>query len=323
MPNTSDTTNGSTAGAITALASVEGRNGQPLLIAGSMRALHVSRDCGGTWSFEPVSGGVTSIATLPKVPNTNECRVLVGSPSGCFLVDPETGAQTLWLRGGGVLAVAAASLPADEGTTRYFAGTAFDGLLRSDDGPEAWTPANAGLTETAVQAFALSPSFASDATGFLATFSGVYRTRNGGRAWRRLDLPEPDLPVQCLALSPTHHDLWVGTEGMGVFRSTDWGDSWSHAGNLATSTINALRFSRDGESVFAGTQDGIVVCQNDGQVQYELAAGLGPVLSIGEPGVDAEGPVVAGLLDEKIAILQDHGRHLDQVRLTTDSPAPT
>jgi hypothetical protein len=72
--------------------------------------------------------------------------------------------------------------------------------------------------------------------------------------------------VFALALNPVNHDLWMGTEQYGIFRSTDNGATWSPASppdtqidsvhGIRDGNIFAITFDRNGNVLF-GAQGGI------------------------------------------------------------------
>lgn len=93
-----------------------------------------------------------------------------------------------------------------------------------------------------------------------ATYGGfggnhVYRSTNGGRRWRSLDGRGsdalPDIPVHTIVVDPDDPNrLFIGTD-LGVFVSTDGGDSWEQEiagfGNIVTEW---LQFQKRGKRRF-------------------------------------------------------------------------
>jgi photosystem II stability/assembly factor-like uncharacterized protein len=54
----------------------------------------------------------------------------------------------------------------------------------------------------------------------------VFKTADGGVTWTRIDLTLPDMPVHSVVVHPSQPDtLFIGTD-LGVFVTTDGGDSW-------------------------------------------------------------------------------------------------
>ena len=108
------------------------------------------------------------------------------------------------------------------------------GVFKTTDGGENWVQVNEGITDTiehaSVWALAISPTYASDGTVFAGLYynSGAFRTTNGGVGWTQV-ITQGD--VFALAVSPnyaTDGTVFAGVLGDGVYRSTDWGDTWTH-----------------------------------------------------------------------------------------------
>jgi len=82
-----------------------------------------------------------------------------------------------------------------------------------------------------------------------AASGGVWKTEDGGVHWQAVFDSEPAQAIGALALAPSAHNvLWAGTGetffirsttalGNGVYRSTDGGRSWQHAGLDGTGRI--------------------------------------------------------------------------------------
>jgi photosystem II stability/assembly factor-like uncharacterized protein len=87
-----------------------------------------------------------------------------------------------------------------------------------------------------------------DETIFAGTDSALYFSYNGGRAWRPLPFPEDAAPILSLAVSPDFaqdQTLFAGTEGNGLHRSQNRGQSWQKL-DLPAASVNALLFSANG-----------------------------------------------------------------------------
>jgi photosystem II stability/assembly factor-like uncharacterized protein len=79
----------------------------------------------------------------------------------------------------------------------------------------------------------LSPTFAEDGTAFTISRGFLLKSIDRGRSWSRvvrgLDTTGDIVGVQISPKDPS--TVFVATQGDGVYRSTDAGESWSHAGD--------------------------------------------------------------------------------------------
>lgn len=132
--------------------------------------------------------------------------------------------------------------PAFEQDGVAFAATAKDGVLRSADYGATWHAWNFGLLDLAVNAIALSPSFAEDATLYAATDHAVFMSVNSGRAWKELGASNDAGPFTALCELPLKggDHLFAGTEGNGLWASARPFDEWRRVKSLRADEINFL-----------------------------------------------------------------------------------
>jgi hypothetical protein len=131
--------------------------------------------------------------------------------------------------------------------TGILAATSGNGMVRSTNGGKQWSAQNQGLTNLDVRSIAHDPD-----TGYLfagTQGSGIFRSGDGGLTWTGGDPIDPEIRqtglttplISSFAINPLNHDLFVGTVGGGVFRSSDAGDRWMPMNQgLQHSTITAL-----------------------------------------------------------------------------------
>ncbi len=227
------------------------------LFASTESVLHFSFDRGVHWShFTPVgaSGGaiwIRDIALDPDNPEllyyaTGEPAFVDPNDKGLYALDltsldpdkklnitgpgdqfPSTAGIGIWKvypRGGGV----------------FYLATQDQGILRSTDGGETWSPVNTGLEATTVACLlfdeAGNPSFAGTRTShgapgeqiFIHGEAGaLYRWDPEEEAWERVDEGEIDHAVLAILRDPAEPSrIFVATLD-GVFRSDDGGVSWT------------------------------------------------------------------------------------------------
>src|SRR5579864_9163314 len=156
------------------------------------------------------------------------------------------GSWTSLLDGGPVWALA--THPTRRGW--LFAGTKTNGVLRSTDGGAIWQPANRGILNAWVRAFAFDPTHPGVIyAGLQDGPPAVYKSTDGGDSWRPAGAGLPS-GVMSLAVDPRRPRTVYATsdfanpEAPGFFRSTDGGASWSVWGaGLPDGSVDAVAVS--------------------------------------------------------------------------------
>ena len=108
-------------------------------------------------------------------------------------------------------------------------------------------PANMSGRITAIDVVTENPNvmFVGAASG------GVWKSENGGSAWKPVFDDQPTQNIGALAIQQSNPNVvWAGTGegnprnsmnlGMGIFKSTDGGQTWKHLGLEATKTIHRI-----------------------------------------------------------------------------------
>ncbi|MBW4686839.1 MAG: hypothetical protein KME40_17470 [Komarekiella atlantica HA4396-MV6] len=134
--------------------------------------------------------------------------------------------------------------------TGILMGTSGNGIFRSTNGGRQWIAMNQGLTNLDVRAIAHHPR-----TDYLFVGThgnGVFRSTDHGMTWTGGDPLDPEIRqtgltvphITCLTINPITNDIFAGTEGGGVFCSSDSGQRWMPANDgLSHFTITALSSS--------------------------------------------------------------------------------
>jgi hypothetical protein len=110
------------------------------------------------------------------------------------------------------------------------------------------------------------------ATFFSATGNGIARATSGHDGGWAVEVLLAGHDVRCLAADPLDPAvLYAGTQGEGVFRSADRGETWAFAG-LSGQTVKALAASpHERGVVYAGTRPAFLYLSRDsGQTWAEL-----------------------------------------------------
>lgn len=109
--------------------------------------------------------------------------------------------------------------------TTLYAGTT-KGLFKTVDGAVSWTRIGEQLPDQFISWLVVDP--ASPRTLYVAGRNGVSKSEDGGATWRLANKGLTTTNIRILTLSP--HDprtIYAGTNGSGLYRSTDGGDSWT------------------------------------------------------------------------------------------------
>jgi photosystem II stability/assembly factor-like uncharacterized protein len=241
--------------------------------------LSLSRNNGDLWAAGPeglftwVDGALQPIAQPQQ--NLYCCcaihdRILVGGlPHGvAFSLQRGENWQAGWMDNVDAPVLSLSPDPLVEQTGVLLAGTDGGGVLRTTNRGNHWYTRNYGLRSFTILAIAWAPPAPAEAwprwqTVFACTEEGIYHSPNGGRGWKRSECAEA--VYQTLAIAPDFHTsgfVLAGTEGEGLFRSTNGGHSFQPAPD-APQQINALAATGDGwllsdENHLWQSKDGLV-----------------------------------------------------------------
>ena len=212
-----------------------------------------SRDGGATWSSTDL-GGVAALAVVPSHP-----RILYAlDPNGNLHRSLNHGStwtvrSTLPWGGGVIFHPDALVLDPQRPWVMWATNAIAGGVVRSDDRGKTWTDMHLAADHLAVDP--VNPSIVYGVVQVNGT-NGVYRSRDDGRHWKLTDGPFPT--VSMIAVDPAaHRTIYVSTEGGGVDKSTDSGNSFSvFSGGLPGADVTWLSPDpSDRKVVYAGTEE--------------------------------------------------------------------
>jgi len=162
--------------------------------------------------------------------------------------------------------------PAFGDDATVFATTEGDGVFRSTDGGETWSPSSTGMVDLRVEEIALSPTFAADDEAAALTADGtLHLSQDGGATWFPVDTGNDE--VTALGWVDVGR-LWIGSGGGLISELVDGGPSdFGRIDSAGAITVIAGSLTEDriGSTVFVGTQRGGVFRTLDGGATFEDA----------------------------------------------------
>jgi photosystem II stability/assembly factor-like uncharacterized protein len=229
-------------GQVYCLALVPGREGR--LYAGTRAGVWGTSDGGGSWQALtadlPEVQKVTSLLVDPAAPDT----VFAGTWRRAYRSD-DGGRRWYGVFEGMVLDSEVFAIEPVPGRPDELWASTCGWVYRSADGGAHWSRFTEGL------AARRTPSFKALADGRLlaGTVNGLYLSADGGTSWQRVT--RGDLSVLAIGYAPERPQrVLVGTEGAGVWRSTDGGATFSPASRGMTN-LRVAALVRSGSEVLA------------------------------------------------------------------------
>jgi photosystem II stability/assembly factor-like uncharacterized protein len=192
-----------------------------------------SKDAGREWE-ERMNGMkevhiVTAIAINPKDPS-----VLYGGTTG-GIYRSDDGAMTWKKINNGLIpeselmasmALGVNAIEIDSANPNVvYAGTT-KGLYRTTDKGESWERIGQSITEPFISSIVLQSGDPS--VVYIGGPGGVWKSADGGKSWEAKNEGLASLNIRALAIEPRHdRSLYAGTNGSGLYRSTDAGATWT------------------------------------------------------------------------------------------------
>jgi photosystem II stability/assembly factor-like uncharacterized protein len=242
------------------LALAPGREGR--LFAGTLSGVYGSEDGGGSW--RQLTGAladvqkVTSLVVDPSRPET----VIAGTWRRAYRSE-DAGHTWTGIFEGMVLDTEIFSFtPVPEHPGEIWASSC-GWVYQTVDHGDHWVRFK-DFDERRTLSFAVTP----DGRLLAGTVSGVYASADGGKSWRRLS--DPALSVSAIAYHPARPNrILIGTEGSGIWISTNGGTDFFRSSRGATATrVGAMALAGDDLLVavnHAGPLSGVYVSRDRGK----------------------------------------------------------
>lgn len=231
-----------------------------VVIAGTLNVpvpagIYRSTDGGHTWSRADVElPADTSVASIRFDPQDGN-RVLAADGGAGNLFISEDGGQS-WRQEFSVNQVLTPNsgigrlfTRVEDGVTIFYAGTRYDGVVRSSDGGLNWAWLGEGLTGSALRVRAFADK---EGALYAGTHDGVWRLTAGASNWERVDLPAG---IIARGMTISEGRLYVGTFASGLYLSDD-GYNWVQDPSFPAGVV-IYDVTVSGQKVIVGTNVGL------------------------------------------------------------------
>lgn len=216
------------------------------------KGLYASDDVNGVW--KNLNTGLTDIGVFSVTNFNNE--LFIGTVNGIY-VRREDKWKQVGLTNNSFLSAAYLN-------SELFVGSENNGLFSTLDNGDSWNVK--GLCHSFMRNICKM-----DSSLYLGTDKGVYLYKNGASTLINEGLPEKASNV--LSVASNSNYLFAGFEGFGVFRKKNDNDPW-HKLPIGPEYLNVNCFGVNGENIYAGTESGIIISNDNGNSWNECNNGL-------------------------------------------------
>lgn len=228
--------------------------------------VYLSTDYGNTWIIR--NNGLTSSKVYGLAMNTSGTLFAATWGGGMFR---STNNGLNWVQiNNGISNSVMFSVVVNPINNYVFAGSSGSGIYRSTDNGNSWTTVNNGLGGYNILALAVT------ANGYIfaGTYDGVFRSTDNGENWTATDITSGW--GEGFATTNPVYNIFAGVHTMGVYRSSDFGNTFQLANNGLTQTSVFAIASTTFGYVYAGILGGggIFRSTNNGDNWSQLSNGL-------------------------------------------------
>ncbi len=231
-----------------------------VVVAGTLNVpvpagIYRSTDGGHTWSRADVElPADTSVASIRFDPQDGD-RVLAADGGVGNLFISEDGGQS-WRQEPSINQVLTPNsgvgrlyTRVEDGVTVFYAGSRYDGVVRSLDGGLSWAWYGDGLTGSALRVRAFADK---EGALYAGTHDGVWRLTPGATIWQRVDLPAG---IIARGMAMLDGRLYVGTFASGLYLSDD-GYNWIQDPSFPAGVV-IYDVTASGQTIVVGTNVGL------------------------------------------------------------------
>jgi photosystem II stability/assembly factor-like uncharacterized protein len=293
-------------------------NDPAIVLAGTINspaqaAIYLSTDGGITWSVTdaplPPNASIASLVYDPQDPNL----VLAADAGFGALYISENGGQNWRLQPSLSTILSANSAVGrlfariENGQTVFYAGTRFDGVLRSADRGNTWQRLDAGLEGDARRVRAFTSN---DDVLYAGTHAGLFRLPPGATIWEQVAAIPTGAIVRGLDVMDGR--IYAGSFANGIYTSED-GATWTRDASFPAA-LQVLDLAAAGYRIVVGTTQGIWSLF-DGQWSQSTLDNNGYTAEVYNiaPAPDTPGVVYAGTANTWVLRSLDGGSRFSSI----------
>ncbi len=169
------------------------------------------------------------------------------------------------------------------------------GLFLSEDGAKTWTRPGEPQPFRYVDTVCLDRGDPDRV--FIGTEDGLYVTADRGAGYRHVG---PDSPIRSILQdSRDEKALWIGTDGEGLWKSNDSGDTWDRVDGTGDVVNRVIQNPQHPEWIYCGMLKGVAFSPDGGAAWRESVEGFGDFAPVYALLVDSSDPekIYAGSRD--------------------------
>ncbi|MBI5733297.1 T9SS type A sorting domain-containing protein [Candidatus Jorgensenbacteria bacterium] len=233
-----------------------------ILVGTSANGLRKSTNNGSSWSTVTFpTSGIQSLAVHP------DSLIFVGTSGNGIYKSTNSGTSWVWSDSG--ITNTTVCLTTSKATSNLgyiFAGTlssAPGGVYRSTDNGATWTKPSSTLDVYTITSLSVNDA----GEVFAGTSDGVFKSTNSSETWTGplstvaknnvLTAASGTQPTSVLSLVSKQSTTYAGTNGNGLFRSLDNGNTWEVITNGLTNAVVSALTIDDGGYLVLGTEQGV------------------------------------------------------------------
>jgi uncharacterized protein (TIGR03437 family) len=224
-----------------------------------------SSDGGVTWQSTSLSDGMVSALAFDSAgllyAGTNSAGAQISRDLGATWTVLQTGIHDAYKDVYGVW------IDPSNGEKLFVSSEDGYGMVWSQDGGASWSLAGQGFTGYGSRGVAFDPSDSRRIYAGGMIGNTLFKSTDGGLSWSLRRFGTPAVYVIAVAVDPlSPNTVYVATQNEGIFKSTDYGDTWTSVGSGLSGAITYLTLDpTKGGRLFASTATAFYLSENGGE----------------------------------------------------------